>query len=508
MLRLVLFLLQLAVLVAAAVWVADRPGEVRIAWLGYEIVADIGVLILAVFLLMLVAALAYRLWRRLLRAPRDTRRMLRRGRRRRGYQALANGLVSVAAGDADEAGRWARKAEQLLDQPALTLLLSAQAAQLAGDEAAARRHYEAMLGESETRFLGLRGLVQLALRQGDTTAALGYVEEAYRLRPETPWVLETLFDLAEREGRLAEAGRVVQEARRRKLLPPGEADRRRAVVLLEEAEAEARAGRPDEAIGRARKALRLAGELTPAAAMAARLLAERGRRREAERLLERAWTLRPHPELSRLYLSFHGEATAAQRVALARRLTGGQPDAVETRIAIAEAALEAGLWAEAQAALEPLEEAPPDGRVALLAARRAEGEEESAEAARWRRAASELPAPPQWTCGQCGETHRVWRPRCGGCNAFDSLAWKAGPTGLLPALPPAAPAADPPAADPPATAPPAEEPAPAPPPAPPPEPAPTPPARTPREEAASEATAESTEKSRPVNPEDAVRRGL
>ncbi len=61
----------------------------------------------------------------------------------------------------------------LLAEPPLTLLLSAQAAQLNGDEQAARRYFTAMLDRAETEFLGLRGLVMQALRGGDEAAALG-----------------------------------------------------------------------------------------------------------------------------------------------------------------------------------------------------------------------------------------------------------------------------------------------------------------------------------------------
>ena len=49
-------------------------------------------------------------------------------KRRRGYKALSQGMVAVAAGDAGEAARLARRADGLLNDPPLTLLLSAQAA--------------------------------------------------------------------------------------------------------------------------------------------------------------------------------------------------------------------------------------------------------------------------------------------------------------------------------------------------------------------------------------------
>src|SRR6185312_9115021 len=104
-------------------------------------------------------------------------------RRRRGYRELTQGLAAVAAGDGVEAQKHARKAERLLAEPSLTLLLSAQAAQLADDRVAANRAFTAMLDDQQTAFLGLRGLITQALRDGDQAKALGFAKRAFELRP-------------------------------------------------------------------------------------------------------------------------------------------------------------------------------------------------------------------------------------------------------------------------------------------------------------------------------------
>jgi len=501
--RLLRFVILAGLVAAAAVWIADNPGTVRIDWLGQEKEWHIGVLIGAAVLLMLVAAFGYYAWRRLLAAPRSARQALDASRRRRGYQALTSGLVAVAAGDAAEARRWAKRSEKLLDEPPLNLLLTAQAAQLADDEAAARAAFEAMLLRPETRFLGLRGLVQQSLKSGDAKAALRHVEEAYRLRPDTPWVLETLFDLTEREGRLDEAARVLGEARRRKALPAADADRRRAVLLVEQAIAAERAGEAAPALDKAKAALRLTPDLTAAARLAALAAQRLGRTHEAERLLERAWTVAPHPELARVYLGLNPAATPAERYKLLQRLTGGAAQHVESRLALAEAAIAAGLWAEARRELEPLEQAPDDARVALAAALLAESEAGDLEAGRrWRERAAHLAAAPLWTCALCGATAGEWQPRCPTCGGFDSLQWRPGPLGLAPieaprviemrvvesvVLPPDAVTPEPPPPEPPAAPPP-------------------PPASTPAAAPAPAPAPAST--SPPLSPEEAVRRGL
>src|SRR5262249_12747457 len=150
----------------------------------------------------------------------DTPRRLllaRRGRRRRsGYRALAQGMVAVAAGDPQEARRFAKRADLLLADPPLTLLLSAQAAQLDGDEGAAKKFFTAMLARPETEFLGLRGLFNQAMREGDRSGALRLVERAMALRPRTEWVTRSRFDLETRAGRWEAARETLAQAAKRK----------------------------------------------------------------------------------------------------------------------------------------------------------------------------------------------------------------------------------------------------------------------------------------------------
>src|SRR5690606_23953069 len=102
-------------------------------------------------------------------------------RREAGFRALTLGLAAVAAGDAEEARRQAREADRLLRDPSLTRLLSAQAAALNGDTAAAAKYFAALRDNDDTAFLGLVGLLRQALARGDDERALELADEAYAL---------------------------------------------------------------------------------------------------------------------------------------------------------------------------------------------------------------------------------------------------------------------------------------------------------------------------------------
>jgi HemY protein len=193
-------ILILAAVIAAAVFMADRPGRVDIIWQDWQIETSVGVLVAAAVFAALLVWLLISALRLIISSPQRMLRSRRAWRRRAGYRALAQGMVAVAAGDAQEARRYARRADVLLADPPLTLLLSAQAAQLDGDEGAAKRFFTAMLERHETEFLGLRGLLNQALRAGDRRAALQLTERAMALRPRARWVALSRFDLETREG--------------------------------------------------------------------------------------------------------------------------------------------------------------------------------------------------------------------------------------------------------------------------------------------------------------------
>ncbi|PZP19650.1 MAG: heme biosynthesis protein HemY, partial [Kocuria rhizophila] len=82
-----------------------------------------------------------------------------RSRERKGYQALAEGMLAVASGEGRLAQDQASKAAKYLDQPHLTNLLAAQAAETAGDARRAEEVYREMLADARTRFVGIRGLM-------------------------------------------------------------------------------------------------------------------------------------------------------------------------------------------------------------------------------------------------------------------------------------------------------------------------------------------------------------
>lgn len=426
MIRALWFLLKLAIVIAVAIWLVERPGTVSVHWLGYAIETSFIVALLIGLAALGVAALGYRLIRGVLRTPTRLRRYGRARKRERGYRALTQGMVAVAAGDAPAARKMARKADGLLNEPPLTMLLSAQAAQLQGDERAAKEYFTAMLDRPETAFLGLRGLLTQAIKSGDRVEALQLARKARALQPNTPWLLGTLYDLEARSGDWASAEGTLQQAIQAGAIPTEDGRRHRTVLLLERSFEAERRGRGDAALSHAQSAHDLMPGYVPAAARLARLLVAAGKLKPAAKVVERTWRQSPHPDLADAYREVLNGYDPLTRVKLFEKLLAQAPDHAESHIALARVALEAKLWGEARDHLKSALAVAPSRRLFRLFAELERNERHDEAAARdWMAKAAAAPADPAWTCNSCNAVSHAWGGLCGHCGAFDSLEWKA-----------------------------------------------------------------------------------
>jgi HemY protein len=424
--RAILFVVLLGLVMLAAAWLAERPGTFSLVWQGYNLQAPVGVLAGAVALLAAFSAAGYAALRALVRAPRSYRRWRHDRQRRRGYAALTRGLVAVAAGDPREAQRHARAADILLNEPPLTLLLSAQAAQLANDEAGARLCFNQMLARPETEFLGLRGLINLALKRGDDAEALALARRAHVLRPHTPWLVSSLFELEARAGNWDAAVTHAAGAGRVGALTQPQVKRAQAAALVERARQRAEAGSLAEATDFARRAVEAEPTHQAAAAEYAKLLVRGGQLRRAARVVEQTWPRVQHPDLVEVYRQAHPGGDLAAWSKHVAHLASLAPDAAESRLARARAALEASHWSEARRLLTDAMQAGANhaGVFRLLA--RLEVDEKSDRDAerRWLAAAAEAKADPAWVCESCGHGHARWQAICRRCHSYDRLTWR------------------------------------------------------------------------------------
>lgn len=429
--RLFAILLVAAAIAFAVAWIANRQGELIYVIDGYEISTSAGGAIALVLLFAALVAFLTRIVGLVMSGPGALGRWSSLRRSRRGNDALSRGLVAAAAGDVAEARRHAKKAQGLLGSSPLALLLTAQAAQLDGDDQAQRASYRAMLAHPETEFLGLRGLFMEAMRRDDADEAMALAARAHALKPRAAWAANALFDLKSARGEWLEAKEVLEDAARAKLIDSGVARRRRAVLLTAEA-LDAEAQDPERALALALKALDLSPALAPAAVLAARKLEAEGRAWRAQDVIEAAWAQTPHPDLAAAYAALKPKETLAERAERLIGLARLKRDHFESRMLEAEQNVNLAKWSEARRVLAPLARGFASARVCALMAEIEQGQRHDAAAAHsWLERAVRAPRDAEWRCGACGWTSPKWQAVCGRCGAFDTLTWAAPATAVI-----------------------------------------------------------------------------
>lgn len=435
LLKVLLFLVIVATLTLGAGILLDTGGGIRIAAADYEFtlgplqaLITFLVMVVLVWLLMKLVGLIVAVFRFLNGDETAISRYFDRNRERKGFQALSEGLMALAAGEGRLALNRAIKAEKYLAEPHLTTLLVAQAAEAAGDTRRATEAYKELLGSETTRFVAIRGLLRQKLAEGDTDTAQKLAAKALELKPRHEETQDILLKL-QAESRDWKGARATLGAKLKAGVLPKDVYRRRdAVLALQQAQGVMDEGASIEAREAAIEANRQSPDLIPAAAMAARALADKGDRKGATRVLKKAWDAKPHPDLAAAFADIEPAETPDQRLKRFRTLVANHPDHEETRLLMAELNIAAEDFPEARRALgDVVEKHPTQRALAIMAAiERGEGADEAVVRG-WLAKALTAPRGPQWCCDKCHAVHAKWDPICDNCGGFDTLSWREPP---------------------------------------------------------------------------------
>lgn len=434
MLRVLFYLVIVAALGFGFAWLADRPGELDVTFAGNHY--NVPLITAVAGIVAIVAAILILWWlvKSIIQSPYTLRRHFRARKRDRGYQSLSTGLIAAGAGDAEAARRMTKQAGQLLssDQEPLIKLLEAQTAMLEGRTEDARKGFEAMVDDPETRLLGLRGLYIEAQRVGARDAARHYAAEAAAQAPQLEWASSAVIGQLCAEGDWDAALKLVDA--RKQALSHGKdvVKKERAALLTAKAMAVVDV---DHAQARtlALEANKLAPDLVPAAVVAARALFSDGDIRKGSKILEAAWKRFPHPDIASTYVYARSGDTAQDRLKRAKHLVSLRSNNAEGSLALARAAYEAGDYRSARDNAEQVLRASPRESAYLLLADIEEAETgDQGKVREWLARAVKAPRDPAWTAD--GYVSEQWSPVSPVSGRLNSFEWKVPVVELAPVI--------------------------------------------------------------------------
>lgn len=435
LIKIIFFIGVVGALAWGAGFLLESDGGLQISALGYEVspgplgsVLLLVALVFVVWLLLKVLALLVAVWKFLNGDETALSRYFDRNRERKGFEALSEGLMALASGEGRVAMAKAAKADKYLNKPELTNLLTAQAAELAGDTKKAEETYRKLVENEQTRFVGVRGIMKQKLAAGENDVALQFAEKAFALKPKHEETGDILLRLQAEKEDWTGARKTLSAKLRNGQLPRDVHKRRDAVLALSEAKDVIADDSSIEKREAAIEANRLSPDLIPAAVMAAHGYIEQNKPRYATRVLKKAWEARPHPDLAAAFAAIAPDEKPSERIKRFTALTKMKPENPETKMLLAELHIANEDFPAARRALGDLVETDPDARSVTLMAVIERGEGASDTVVKgWLARAIAVPRGPQWICDNCQHIHNEWKPICENCSSFDTLEWKRPP---------------------------------------------------------------------------------
>jgi HemY protein len=414
--RLVLGLIALtAAAVGAGWWLQHLTGNLSLSIGTLQVQTPLSVAIIALIVIVIAAYLLLRLLATIFHLPGAFRARGHHSRRRRGDAAVTDTLIALAAREPGDAKREAARARRLLGDTPQTLLLAAYAGSIAGDTGEAEAAFEKLAERNDAAFLGLRGLLRLAVDRGDLPRALELAREAEKAQPGAAWLREERTHLAVLTNDWHEALQLTANG------PP------RAAIAAAAAEKETD---PNTARKIAKQAWKQDPSLPAAAIAYARRLREAGREKSAQDVLRRTWAVNPHPEIADIALA--PGVDKMERLKIGTALVHDSPDHPESRLLLGRLALEAGDTAAASRHAQVATSAGLNQRrLHMLHADIAEADGREPDQRHALRLAATADADPSWRCTSCGATHDQWWPACPVCHAVGKISWMVPPKGLL-----------------------------------------------------------------------------
>jgi HemY protein len=422
MIKILIFFAVIAGAVMGLGYLQDAPGSLNLDWFGYHIETSPVVGLSLVLASAVALGLLWTLIRYIFGIPSLISLARRSRKRERGLDAISRGILAAGAGDLQRARKASAEAKKLLPNEPLTLLLEAQAAQLSGDRDKAEQVFRAMIERGDTKLLGLRGLHAERLREGDHDLAQSLAHEAQTIRP-LSWSGQAVLDRHTAHRDWEAAHLCVDQNLRAKIVDPAAARRQKAVLDTAMA-TDCEASDPDRAVKLLRAALKKAPDLTPAAVLLGRLLARKGDTRAAAKILETTYAAQPHPDLARAFIDLRPGDSAASRLTRAKILARNAPGHHESAMAIAVAAIGAGDFVTARAAMAPLVASGqrPTARMCVIMAELEDREHDAPWLVReWLSRASRAPRDALWYAD--GQWSKQWAPVSPVTGKLDAYRW-------------------------------------------------------------------------------------
>ena len=328
----------------------ETPGMVVFDWYGYEVQTTALFIAVCLFILTLLFFIWGRVWSWFMAAPKNIAVARDKKREKEGFETFFKGLDALAAGDGKKAQSLALKTSLLLPDQRLPHMIKAEAAGLLGDENEAVYHFKALSEDKSASFLGLRGLLSQSYKAQNYEIAYIYAQKAYKLKPQSTWVLRIYFEILLHLQKFEEALTFLSKLDKKAILTLEESQRHHGFISMELAKQNDLLKDNKNALKHLNNGLKHLPSFIELGEFKVAIYRKMDMPDKAEKTLAELWKKTPRKETFRLWLN----ATNGSKNQLkqAQRITKDAINTAEGCIALGLAYIENENWEKAEEILQ------------------------------------------------------------------------------------------------------------------------------------------------------------
>ena len=322
-----------------------------------------------------------------------------------GNRSLIDLTSSIESRDFKRIDSDARKIKKYLGNSAFSTYILSQSAVATNDFNAARKYLELLMTNPEMRFVGLKGMITISLKEKNNNDALRYLKEAKLIKPRNLWVLDQLSLLLAKSKKWEEAAKVLENI----------SSEENKTVSINRASFLLKSGANPVDSWKASK------NFIPAALEIMKHYLENNQERQAYEVIKVSWKSLKYIGMIELFMQkkITNLKVSLRRLKLLHKALKENINDDETKLALAYASYFASLWGESASYLEKIKKENWDQRASDLC----EKLKHESDRIKLPEIPEKLARVPKWSCASCGQEHNKWEIQCNACGDIGRIKW-------------------------------------------------------------------------------------
>ena len=422
MTRYLLILFQFIFLFIIAGWAIKKSQPVSFTFNDLIITTSTSVLIIGLLIVILITLLLQKVVFFFKQTALKYRIKKERSKYEKGYNSFLLGMVALVNKDYTKALLETKKVAKYFQDESLSLLLKSETLKIEKKFNELNDVYEIMLKNSNTKLLGLRGLMEQNLRAQDFHHAFIYGEKLFNLNPKIDKLYDSLINIIGKTNNWQKLLQINDQALKHRIISKASHAENKSIALYEIAKIK-RFSEKSEAISLIEKALKLREYFSPYVSFYIQLLIADNKLLKAKNYLNKAWNRFSHPELKN-EIKLLSKKLKVSYYELAKFITAKSSNSPDSKILLTESLIENENWLEAKKQLSSLLEHKPQRDVCLLMAKIEEGESNDPQKINsWISRANFGKLNKIWICRISNISQLEWAS-VSKAGYFNSLDWK------------------------------------------------------------------------------------